>query len=315
MDVAAFETALRDVAEAARASLSRFQTVTGVVAGGAQTRGVASNRRVPAPDGTIRVRWSACTDAALRGEPEGLIDPRMISVAFWGEREKLGVLHYYATHPMSYYGDGRVTADFMGRARQRRFEEDDGVPHLVFTGCAGNITAGKYNDGSPENRPILASRVHDAMVRSEQNGRPVDLSGVDWRTLTTDLCPRATPDDDALETLLADRSRSTGERIWAAMEIVWRRYSERHPATLSCLRLGDSVRLIHLPGEPFVEYQLYAQSRLPDGIVAVAGYGDGGIGYIPLERSFEEGGYEPDCAFAEPASEWRLKETLDKLLA
>ena len=52
------------------------------------------------------------------------------------------------------------------------------------------------------------------------------------------------------------------------------------------------MAIAHLPGETFIEYQLHAQQARPDAFVAVAGYGDLGTGYITLERSFAEGGYE-----------------------
>src|SRR5205085_8633308 len=116
------------------------------------------------PNGTIRSRWSRCDDPALCAEPEGLIDPMLKTVSFWNGERKLAALHYYATHPMSYYGDGLVSADFEGMARERRHQEEpDAALHIYFTGCAGNITAGKYNDGSPENRPVLAERLYRAL--------------------------------------------------------------------------------------------------------------------------------------------------------
>jgi hypothetical protein len=37
-------------------------------------------------------------------------------------------------------------------------------------------------------------------------------------------------------------------------------------------------------------------------------------GYIPLEHSFEEGGYEPTQAYAAPESEKTMKETIERLL-
>jgi len=52
--------------------------------------------------------------------------------------------------------------------------------------------------------------------------------------------------------------------------------------------------------ESFIEYQLFAQQQLPGAFVATASYGDGPPGYIPLERSFAEGGYEPTCASRRP---------------
>ena len=50
-----------------------------------------------------------------------------------------------------------------------------------------------------------------------------------------------------------------------------------------------------------------------DRFVCVAGYGDGGPGYIPTDRAFFEGGYEPSVALAAPCEEM-LNKTMAKLL-
>jgi len=81
---------------------------------------------------------------------------------------------------------------------------------------------------------------------------------------------------------------------------------------LTCLDLG-TVLVLHLPGEPFIEYQLKAQKLGKDRFVCVAGYGDGGTGYIPTDRAFFEGGYEPTVALAAPC-ERTLTAALAKLL-
>ena len=84
------------------------------------------------------------------------------------------------------------------------------------------------------------------------------------------------------------------------------------PIALSCLDLGPAL-VLNLPGEPFVEYQLAAQQAQKDRFVCVAGYGDGGPGYIPTDAAFLEGGYEPTVALAAPC-EKRLRQALAKLL-
>ena len=45
----------------------------------------------------------------------------------------------------------------------------------------------------------------------------------------------------------------------------------------------------------------------------MAGYGDGGPGYIPTDKAYWEGGYEPTVALAAP-SEKSLTEAIAKLL-
>src|SRR4051812_49704287 len=82
------------------------------------------------------------------------------SIGFFQDQRPLARLYYYTTHPMSYYGDGRASSDFVGLARQRRDDEEPGALHVYFTGSAGNVTAGKYKDGDRGNRAVLADRGH-----------------------------------------------------------------------------------------------------------------------------------------------------------
>lgn len=93
-----------------------------------------------------------------------------------------------------------------------------------------------------------------------------------------------------------------------------RQCAAKVPIQFTSLHLNDDVRLLHLPGESFIEYQLFAQQEFSDAFVATASYGDGGPGYIPLERSFLEGGYEPTWAFAAPEAETVMRQTISQLL-
>lgn len=82
---------------------------------------------------------------------------------------------------------------------------------------------------------------------------------------------------------------------------------------ISLYQIGP-VRILHLPGEAFVEYQLYAQSLRPNDFVAVASYGDGSTGYICIDEAIAEGGYEPTASKVGPPTEERLKAGIHELL-
>ncbi len=84
---------------------------------------------------------------------------------------------------------------------------------------------------------------------------------------------------------------------------------------LACLSLGDA-RVLFMPGELFVEYQLEAQRLLPDRFVAMAAYGDYGPAYIGTEVSYAQGGYEtqPNSSFVAPAVEGVLTRAIAELL-
>ena len=83
---------------------------------------------------------------------------------------------------------------------------------------------------------------------------------------------------------------------------------------MTCLDFGGDAFVLHLPGEPFIEFQLAAQKMQADRPVLVAGYGDDGCGYIPRAVGFLEGGYEPTVALAGPDSEGILLKAMAKLL-
>jgi hypothetical protein len=315
MDLEWAERALKGVAASLEAGLKNAVPLTHVAHGEAAVEHVASNRRIMGDDGKVaKMRLSSTKDAALQALPEGLVDPLLKTISFWNGEKKLAVLHYYATHPMSYYGDGMVTYDFVGTARERR-TQDDGVPHLYFTGCGGNIGAGKYNDASKEARVRLGENIHAAMVASEKQVKRVPLTKMEWRALPVVL--KANPEfpEERMLKVCENAMAVASTRISAAFRVGFARQSAAGvPIQFTSLHLGDDVCLLHLPGETFIEYQLFAQQQRPGGFVATASYGDGGPGYIPREKSFDEGGYEPTQAFAAPESEKIMRDTIVELL-
>ncbi|MCS7161264.1 MAG: hypothetical protein RMJ19_12405 [Gemmatales bacterium] len=314
-DLGWWENITAKLAEHLRHSLRQLSLLTHLSCGQARVEQVASNRRIIGPDGKIRYwRGSSCRDEQARAEPEGTIDPFLKTLIFWSNDRRLLTLHFYATHPMSYYGDGIVQSDFVGLARDRCAREDRS-PHIYFTGCAGNVAAGKYNDGSPQNRPLLAERIYQAMRKAEQRAERMAVADYRWLVHELFLPPRPQPDLDTLRATLANRKLTVAARNRAAMELAYRfRAQAQIPLLLSRLILHKDVSLLHLPAEVFVEYQLYAQELHRDRFLAVAAYGDDGPWYIPLKRSFAEGGYEVSVAFAEPDSEDRLKQSIARLL-
>ncbi len=288
--------------KAVRQAVARPQRVTQVATGQGQVEKVASNRRVFRDEkGNVRaMRGSSCRDPALCALPEGTIDPMLKTVAFYDGERKLAALHYYATHPMSYYGDGRVSSDFAGLARKRRQQDEPDCTHIYFTGCAGNISAGKYNDGSHPLRQVLTDRVYQGIVRSEQALQRHDVSSVAWKTAEILPPARSSLSAEALAEQIGNRSGTVVSRNRPSYMLSWlRRLEQRMPIVLSSLHVGP-VRLLHLPAECFIEYQLRAQQLQPDRFVATAAYGDGGPWYIPVREEYPAGGYEVSVAFCEP---------------
>jgi len=293
-DPVAARAAIAQAAAALSAALPAARAITHVGHGAAAVHEVASNRRILGPDGKVRVtRWTATPDPAVRAEPEGLIDPIARAVSFWDGDAPVAALTYYTTHPQSKYGLGRVSADFVGDARDLA-EAALGVPVLHFNGASGNVGAGKYNDGNPANRPVLAGRLFDGLKAAwdATARRPITPADTEWTSLAVDLPLRDDIDEDFERAMLTDPKADRGLRVNAAVELAWReRCQDGKKTDLHLLRLGD-IHILHMPGELFVEYQLAAQAMRPDAPVAMAAYGNYAMGYIGTRAAYPQGGYE-----------------------
>jgi hypothetical protein len=302
---------------AVRETVPLARPVTHAGHGEAAVKEVASNRRIKGPDGTIRAtRYTATKDPALRAEPEGVIDPIVSAISFWDGDRPLAVLSYYACHPQSYYLTGIPSPDFPGIARFFRGQAVPEALHVHFNGAGGNIGAGKYNDGSKENRVALAVRLADGMQRAFENTQKFAVAPADfgWQTEPVALPYAKHLNAGELRGRLANWNPK--EYFGAADELAWvERCLSGHRIDLACLRVGN-VRVLHMPGELFVEYQLAAKAMRPDLKIAMAAYGDYAPGYIGTAAAYEEGGYEtsPRASNVAPECEAVLMAGMKKLL-
>jgi hypothetical protein len=287
--------AIQRTAAAARAAMAQLEPVTHVGRGRGTVEKVASNRRILGPDGKVQYeRMTACADPAIRAFPEGTIDPVVRLVSFWNGDRPIAVLSYYATHPQSYYRTGRISADFPAMARDQREAAERAGLHIHFNGAGGNVGSGKYNDGAPENRPVLAGRLADGMRDAWQMTERLPVNELDFNWATVGLTLPVAPwyDEATSKATLNDSTQPTLPRLRAARDMAWaERSKDEHAITVARLRLGP-IDILHAPGELFVEYQLAAQKMRPEAFVCLAAYGDYGPGYIGTAIAYMQGGYE-----------------------
>jgi len=298
-------------------AMEHTQLVTHVGLGEAVVREIASNRRVVMPDGSVTFGRGSRSlgDAALADAPVGLIDPNLKSLSFWHHERPVAVLHTYATHPMSYYGKGEVTCDFVGLARERRQREDFSVKQIYASGCSGDVTAGKYNDGSYQHRLDLTERLYQAMRAAWDNTQRKPLAQIVFRNAQLELPFSENPQlsRENLTAILHDAGQTTEQRIWAAMGLASRQRLERQPAIdFPCIDLGVA-QLVLFPGESFVGHQLHAQSLNPDSFVVAVGYGECWPGYIPTESAFDDG-FEDNWLWVARGSEARIRAAVQQVL-
>jgi hypothetical protein len=164
---------------------------------------------------------------------------------------------------------------------------------------------------------VLAERLADGLRRAWESTRrqPITADEVSWAVEPVVLPPAKHLAIDQLEAQLKGRD---GAFVAAGgpSRLAWlRRCQAGHQVDVACLRLGRA-RIVHLPGEPFVEYQLAAKAGRPDLFVAVAGYGDYAPWYIGTAVAYEQGGYEtsPSSSSVAPEVEGVLRAAIRKLL-
>lgn len=298
-------------------SIQQATAITHYGVGTGLVKEVASQRRIAGPDGKIRAtRTSTTKDPLLRAEPEGVIDPNVSLLSFWNNEQPIAMLSYYACHPQSYYLRGVPSPDFPGIARFIRGQDRNNTLHVHFNGAGGNVTAGKYNDGAETNRMLLANRLAEGIRLAEQQTvrKPLVPSDIRWTSRSIKLpLARHLNEEDLLRKL--KETPPKGTISFADQLAFFRRIQQGHTMPISCLSIGEA-RVLHMPGELFVEYQLAAKGMRQDLQVMMAAYGDYGPGYIGTEQSYTEGGYEtlPTSSSVDPSVEPLLLETLEQLL-
>jgi hypothetical protein len=317
-DVQHARQVIRNAGKAISAALKDAQPATHYGLGRGIVEKVASNRRILGPDGKVQyIRWTATRSPKIRAFPAGTIDPELKMLTFWDDDQCLAAVTWYATHPQSFYRTGMPTPDFPGLARNAR-QTVTGTPHIHFNGAGGNIGAGKWNDGSKKNRKILADRVAAGMAKAWKSTEkhPLSTTDVAWSVVPVVLPHSEHLDVDKLKAKLADEKARSSDRFFAAKNLDWLQRCQRGDTIgISCLTVGQA-RVLHLPGELFVEYQLNAQKLRPDLFVAMAAYGDYAPGYIGTKIGYSQGGYEtgPGASKTAPEIEGVLMGAVRRLL-
>jgi hypothetical protein len=286
------ERALQRVASALRESLRKPRQITHVGAGKGKVESVASNRRYVDGSGKVSFgRTSATRDAAVRAKPAGTIDPWLKTISFWDGQTPVAAVSCYSTHPMAFYGQGDVSRDFPGIARSNRQSETPEVAQIYFTGCAGDTVAGKYNDGSPGNRPILASRIQEGMRAAWAGTTRRAIAGIGFRSVPMKLAPRRGPgfELEDYRRILADRAAPRLARFEAALGLSWRQRADAgHAIDVPAIDFGIA-QIVLMPAETFVQYQIWAQELRPDTTVMTPGFGECAPGYIPTAQDVSDG--------------------------
>ncbi|MEQ8786325.1 MAG: hypothetical protein RIC55_08495 [Pirellulaceae bacterium] len=291
-DVAFHNDCVERSAAALKKSLATARPVTHFGAGQAKVERVACNRRVQLKGQPPRFnRYSAARDPQIRFAADGEIDPLVKTLAFYDGEQPLAAVSCYAVHPMSYYGGGEVSYDFPGMAREMRQRETPEVMQIYLSGCAGDVVAAKYNDGGAAGRQALAEHLHDGMRRAWESLERRPLERVAFRNVPMTFEPESQGNLslESLQSTLENEKLPGKTRSQAALGLSWhRRCAAGQRVDLPAVDFG-AAKLLLLPAEAFVGFQLAAQQMEPDAIVMTPAYGECAPGYFPTAKTRGEG--------------------------
>ncbi len=308
---------LARVAQAVKDSLELASPVTHYGTSEVKVDRIASNRRVVLQDGNITYgRGSNGGGNEYYAQaPEGAIDPLLKTITFFNGKKALLQLHHYATHPMSYYGRGVVSADFVGLARARLQRDNQSIRQIFVPGCGGDVTAGKYNNGSEDHRQELIDRLYNAMAAASRHTTRFPITQIDVRNTKLSL-PFHSGDHLTKEHLtknLNNDELTTEKRILAAMGLASRiRVEADKPLDFPCVDLGNA-QIALFPGETFIGYQLIAQQYAGKNFVMCVAYGDAWTGYLPTDATFNED-FKDTWLWVGPGSEQKIREAIKKVI-
>jgi hypothetical protein len=296
-----------------------WQTVGKIKTAEERIKGLGANRRMIDENGKcFAMRWSKCDDESLRALPAGNFDPLLRTIAFTADDDRIiAALHFYASHPMAAYRRKMVSQDVPGIALDYVARNSDSETfNIYFTGCGGNVTFGKYNTGSPEEGLEKLGKVLGkgmlANIRSLEEKEPGKL---EFTTAAFDFPLKPEITEENMLKKIWETDDELQARYIALRLIIARNWKTWRNCSVSRLSIGKDVHFLSLPSEMCVEYQLYAQSLIPEEFLACAAYGNGTYHYIPTAKMYEEGGYEPEFGSISTADvEKPLKEAIAQVL-
>jgi hypothetical protein len=160
----------------------------------------------------------------------------------------------------------------------------------------------------------MAAGMRHAYATALADRQPLTVDAVGWESVPVILPTRMDLDRAALTAQVqAKADRGTFSAIDPLAYAS--RVDAKHAIDITCLRVGKT-RMLHLPGELFVEYQLAAREMRRDLDVFLAAYGNYGTGYIGTAVAYAQGGYETQVtsSFVGPEAEAVLMAAMRKLL-
>lgn len=285
---------------------------------------LSHNRRFHMRDGTVGWNPGKLNTNIVR--VAGPIDPEIAVVYFESLRARpVATYVNFAMHPDT-VGGLEYSADYAFQLS--RLLGDYKGPDMVTVfanGACGNINhidvnwsgAQKGHAEAARLGTILAGNVFKAYTRLET----VAVGPLKMRSEIVNLpLPAVKPDDvSAAQEMVSRIGTKTPPKFIEQVQAfkvldVAARDGKPHEVEVQVITLGREVAWVSLPGEIFVELGLAIKTNSPFRHTLIAELANGAIGYIPNDKAYDEGNYEPISARCAKGSGEILVRTALRLL-
>ncbi len=196
---------------------------------------------------------------------------------------------------------------------------------LFTIGCAGDINHINTGSKDPQKGPaegerigtVLGAEVLKTFTRLATITTHAPRARQQWIKLAL---PTLAPGDVDRARALATRVGSNNdpnflEKVWAfAVLDTFGRDGQPLEVEVQVIAVSPEVAWVSLPGEIFVELGLAIKAASPFKHTLIAELANGSIGYIPTQRAYAEGNYEPISARCAAGSGERLVAAATQLL-
>jgi neutral ceramidase len=285
---------------------------------------LSHNRRFHLRDGTVGWNSGKLNTNIVRAA--GPIDPDIAVLYFESLRTNpIATYVNFAMHPDT-VGGLEFSADYAFQLSRLLGDYKGTNMVTVFAnGACGNINhvdvhwagAQKGNTEAARLGTILAANVFKAYTRLQT----IDSGPLRMRSEIVKLpLPESKPSDvEAAREIVSRIGTKTPpkflEQVYAFKVLdVAARDGRPHEVEVQVVALGNDLAWVSLPGEIFVELGLEIKEKSPFRHTVIAELANGAIGYIPNEKAYDEGNYEPVSARCAKGSGEMLVKTALKLL-
>jgi hypothetical protein len=285
---------------------------------------LSHNRRFHMRDGTVGWNPGKLNTNLVRAA--GPIDPDVAVLHFESQgKEALATYVNFAMHPDT-VGGLEFSADYaFTLARLLGDYKGTNMVTVFANGACGNINHVDVRWTAPQKGhaeamrlgTILAGSVFKAYAKLEPVADgPLRIGSEMVQLALPELKPGER--EAAQEVISRIGSRNSPkflEQVNAFKVLdVAARNGRPHEVEVQVITLGNDVAWVSLPGEIFVELGLEIKKQSPFKHTIIAELANGAIGYIPNEKAYEEGNYEPISARCAKGSGEALARSALKLL-